>query len=252
MTRFRRILTCLLATACLATAGAAEEEAQPPRGARSQDRSQLTAARPRYGFSAFGGLRALQINSRLFEANEAEFGLTEDDFRSGRVGFELDYALLPMLEILVGFDTGQAETQGSYLDLVYEDGSEIEHSASLRLTDYTLGVRIRPFGQGRASPYVVLGVARTSYAYSEQGEFVDFENFDIYYDELDERFSLTGFFAGAGLDFAVVQLPFGRRLDVFGEFRYSRGESRHQADFSDFGDLSVARVGALLGLRVRF
>lgn len=252
MTRCSRILTCLLAAACLATAAVAEEESQPPRDRRDPDRPRSAGARPRYGFSAFGGFRALQMDSRLFDANEAEFGLTENDFRSGRLGFELDYALLPMLEILVGFDTGQAETAGSYLDLVYEDGSEIDHSAALRLTDTTVGVRVRPFRLGRASPYVVFGVARTSYKYSEKGEFVNFETFDIYYDELEERLSLTGFFAGAGFDFAVVRMPFGRRLDAFGEFRYARSEGRHRDEFADFGDLGVARVGALFGLRVRF
>ncbi len=252
MTRFGRGLTCLIAAACLAATPVAAEEAQPPRGSRDPDRSRSAGARPRYGFSAFGGFRALQVDSRLFDANEAEFGLTEDDFRSGRLGFELDYALLPMLEIVVGFDTGQAEVDGNYLDLVYEDGSEIEHSALLSLTDYTLGVRIRPFQQGRVSPYVVFGLARTHYKYSEQGEFVNFENFDIYYDELEERSSFTGFFAGAGFDFAVVRMPFGRRLDAFGEFRYSRGEGRHRGDFADFGDLGVARGGALFGLRLRF
>lgn len=252
MTRFARALTWLLAAACLATAAMAEGEAQPPRGTRSQDRPQPTGARPRYGFSAFGGFRVLQIDSRLFEANEAEFGLTEDDFRSGRLGFELDYALLPMLEILVGFDTGQAETHGAYLDLVYDDGSDIEHSALLSVTDYRLGVRIRPFRQGRASPYLVVGIARTSYEYSERGEFVDFANFDIYHDDLGERLSLTGFFAGAGLDIAVVRMPFGRRLDAFGEFRYSRSAGQHRDGFASFGDLDVARVGALFGFRVRF
>lgn len=252
MKRAGRTLTCLLTAACLATAAVAEEEGQPPRRTRDPDRSQPAGARPRYGFSAFGGFRALRIDSRLFDANEAEFGLTEDDFRSGRWGFELDYALLPMLEILVGFDSGQAETHGSYLDLVYEDGSEIDHSARLSMTDYTIGVRVRPFQLGRASPYVVFGVARTSYDYSEQGEFVNFENFDIYYDELGERLSLTGFFAGAGFDFAVVRMPYGRRLDVFGEFRYSRSEGQHRDEFADFGDLGVARVGARFGFRVRF
>jgi len=117
MNRFRRIVTRLIAATCLATGAVAEEKPQPPRGARDPDRARPAGARPRYGFSAFGGFRALQVDSRLFDANEVEFGLTEDDFRSGRLGFELDYALLPMLEIVVGFDTGGAETDGNYLDL---------------------------------------------------------------------------------------------------------------------------------------
>ena len=252
MTRIGPILTSLLAIACLAASAAADEEPQPPRDTRSSDRTQSGGSRPRYGLSAFGGFRLHQVESRLFDANETNFGLTDDDFNSGRLGFELDYALLPAVEIVVGFETGQAETEGNYLDLVYPDGSEIQHSALLNLTDYSVGARIRPFQRGRASPYVVFGVSWTAYEYSESGEFVNLENFDIYYDELSERQSLTGFFAGAGLDFALTRLPRGRRFDVFGEFRYSRAAGQHQDNFDGFGDLTVARTGARVGFRVRF
>lgn len=252
MTRIGRILTTLLVATCLASPAVAGEKPQPPRDARTPGTSQPTGSRPRYGIAAFGGFRLLQIDSPLFDANETDFGLTDDDFNSSRWGFELDYALLPMVEILVGFESSRADSLGTYLDLVYEDGSEIEHSAVLGLTDTTIGARIRPFRRGRASPYVVFGLARTSYDYSESGEFVNFENFDIYYDELEERHSLMGFFAGAGLDFALARLPFGRRFDAFGEFRYSRGQGQHDDDFAGFGDLTVGRTGARIGFRVRF
>ena len=251
MTPTGRILTALL-LGCLATPATADEGSQPPRNTRNPDRAQGGGSRPRYGFSAFGGFRALQIDSALFAANEADFGITEDDFGSGRLGFELDYSLFPMLEILVGFDTGQADTRGSYLDLVYADGSEIEHSALLSITEYTIGARIRPLRERRASPYLVIGLSRASYEYSELGQFVDFETSDIFHDEFGERQSLTGFFAGAGLDFALVWMPFERRMDAFGEFRYHRNQGRHVDDFSEFGDLTVARTGVLLGFRVRF
>ena len=252
MTRTGQILMTLLTTACLATPAAAEEKPQPPRGARHPDSSQTSSSRPRYGFTAYGGFRALQIESLLFDSNEVDFGITDDDFRSGRFGFELDFALLPMVEILVGFDTGDAETAGNYLDLVYEDGSEIEHSAWLRMTEFSVGARVRPRPDGRANPYLVLGISRASYDYSETGEFVDFETSNIFYDEFKEAQVLTGFFAGVGLDYAVVRLPYGRRVDLFGEFRYARAQGQHRDGFNGFGDLTVARAGGLFGLRLRF
>ncbi len=257
MIRPGQLLTTLLATVCLATFGletgaAAEGTGQPPRDSRSPDSSQTGGSRPRYGFAAYGGFRALQIESLLFDSNEVDFGITDDDFRSDRFGFELDFALLPMVEILVGIDTGSAETHGNYLDLVYEDGSEIEHSAWLRMTEYSVGARVRPLPEGRANPYLVLGISRASYDYSETGEFVDFETSDIFYDEFKEGQALTGFFAGVGLDYAVVRLPFGRRIDLFGEFRYARAQGQHRDGFNGFGDLTVARTGGLFGLRLRF
>ncbi len=252
MIRTGPILVTLLLAAGFAPTTVAEERAQPPRGARDRDRPQSSRARPRYGFSAYGGFRTLQIESQLFDSNEVDFGITDKDFASGRFGFELDYALLPMVEILVGFDTGSGETDGNYLDLVYEDGSEIEHSASLDMTEYLLGVRIRPRPEQRLSPYVVAGLSLAGYRYSETGEFVDFETSDIFYDEFEERLSLPGFFVGAGLDFAIAQLPFGRRIDLFGEFRYARGGGEHEDGFAGFGDLTAGRTGGLFGVRMRF
>ena len=257
MIRPGQLLPTLLATACFATfdpgtGAAAEGTSQPPRGTRYPDSSQTAGSRPRYGFSAFGGFRALQIESQLFDSNDVDFGITEGDFRSGRIGFEVDFALLPMVEIMVGFDTGGSETSGNYLDLVYEDGSEIEHSARLEMTEYTFGARVRPLPGGRVSPYLAVGVSLASYRYSETGEFVDFDTADIFYDEFEERQALFGFFAGAGLDYALVRLPYGRRIDLFGEFRYARGKGEHEDGFDGFGDLTIGRTGGLLGLRIRF
>ena len=153
---------------------------------------------------------------------------------------------------MVGFDTGGSETSGNYLDLVYDDGSEIEHSARLEMTEYTFGARVRPLPEGRVSPYLAVGVSLASYRYSEEGAFVKPETSVVEYNEFSERLSLFGFFAGAGLDYALVRLPYGRRIDLFGEFRYARGESEHEDGFDGFGDLTIGRTGALFGLRIRF
>lgn len=261
MTRTRQTLTALFATVCFAAGTVAEESGQPPRRTRYPDASQTASSPPRYSFAGYGGFRLLQIDSRLFEINEIDFGITDDDFGSGRVGFELGFAVLPMVELLFGFDTGDAETYGSYLEYTYADGSEIEHSAWMQMTEYSLGARIRPVRGARLSPYLVLGVSVASYEYSEVGDFVDFEsleviegipNYDIRYYTYSERLFLPGFFAGAGLDFAVLRLPFDRRLDVFGEFRYASAQGEHREGFDGLGDLTVGRMGGLFGLRFRF
>ena len=252
MIRTCQLLTTLLATVCFAIGAAAEDTGQPPRRTRYPDASQTASSPPRYSIAGYGGFRLLQIDSALFESNEIDFGITEDDFGSGRTGFEVSVAVVPAVEIVVGMDWGDADTYGNYLDLVYEDGSEIEHAAWLEMTEYLLGARIRPMHGSRLSPYLVFGLSAASYRYGEAGDFVDFDTADIYYDEYNERLFLPGFFAGAGLDFAVLQMPFGRRLDAFAEFRYARAQGEHEEGFDGFGDLTVGRTGALLGLRFRF
>ncbi|MYF76577.1 MAG: hypothetical protein F4174_04370 [Acidobacteria bacterium] len=252
MTRTRHILMTLLATVCFVPATAADS-GQPPRRGPYPDASQRSARDTRFAFSTYGGFRVLSVTSDLFAANEFDFGITDDDFRTGSFGFEFDFAVLPRVDISIGFDNGDAETYGSYLDLVYEDGGEIEHSAQLAVTDLSLGVRLRLLGgAARVRPYLIGGVTGAYYRYSEIGDFVDFETADIYYDVFEETSFLPGFFAGAGADVAIVRFRDGGSLDLFGEFRYVRSQGEHTEGFDGFGDLTLDRSGGLIGLRVRW
>ena len=253
MTRTRHILTTLLATACLAIATAAAESGQPPRRGPYPDASQRSVREARYAFSSYGGFRVLNVTSDLFAANEFDFGITDDEFRTGSFGFEFDFAVLPRVDISIGIDNGDAETYGSYLDLVYDDGGEIEHSARLAVTDLSLGVRLRLLGgAARVRPYLVGGLTGAYYRYTETGDFVDFETADIYYDVFEETSFLPGFFAGAGADVAVVRFREAGSLDLFGEFRYVRSQGQHTEGFDGFGDLRLDRSGGLFGIRVRW
>ena len=234
MTRTRHILMTLLATVCFAAATAAES-GQPPRRGPYPDASQRSVRDTRFAFSTYGGFRVLNVTSDLFAANE------------------FDFAVLPRVDVSIGIDNGNAETYGSYLDLVYEDGGEIEHSARLALTDLSLGVRLRLLGgAARVRPYLVGGFTGVYYRYTEIGDFVDFETADIYYDVFEETSFLPGFFAGAGADVAVVQFRDSGSLDLFGEFRYVRSEGEHTEGFDGFGALQLNRSGGLFGLRIRW
>lgn len=253
MTHTRHFLLILLATAGLTATAAAEGSGQPPRRGPYPDAAQRSVRETRYAFSMYGGFRVLDATSELFAANEFDFGITDDDFRAGGYGFEFDVAVLPRVDLSIGFDSGDSETFGSYLDFVYDDGGEIEHSARLAMTELSLGVRFRLLGSSApVRPYLIGGITGAYYRYTEIGEFVDFETADIYYDEFEERSFLPGFFVGAGGDVAVVRLPDGGRVELFGEFRYARSEGEHTEGFDGFGDLRLDRSGGLFGFRVRW
>ena len=253
MTRTRQVLMTLLATLWIAAPTVAEDEGQPPRRSPYPDASQRSVAETRYAFSTYGGFRVLDVTSELFVANEFDFGITDGDFRTGGYGIAFDFAVLPRVDISIGFDNGKAETYGSYFDLVYEDGGEIEHSARLSMTELSLGVRFRLIGgSARVRPYLIAGATGTYYRYHEIGDFVNFDTSNIYYNEVEEKSFLPGFFAGAGADFAVWRLPSGGRIELFGEFRYARAQGEHTEGFERFGDLRLDRSGGLFGFRIRW
>lgn len=250
MTRIQRTALLLLAIFPLAAAHAA---GQPPRRGGYPDRSRGSGSEPRYAFSLHSGYRALHIQSALFDDNEHDFGITGGDFLAARYGLEFDFTVLPPFDIMIGIESGGATTYGSYLDFTYEDGGEIEHQATLGLSEVTVGARFRIVrGPTRFRPYLLLGASGALYTYEELGEFVDFETEDIFYDEFVERSFLPGFFVGGGVDFELARRPGGGRIELFGEFRYARTEGEHDDDFIGFGFLELNRSGALLGFRFRF
>lgn len=60
-----------------------------------------------------------------------------------------------------------------YLDLVNQDGTEIEQDLRLRVAPFTATIRFLPFGRSSGvQPYVGAGVGVLQWRYSESGQFV--------------------------------------------------------------------------------
>ena len=237
-------------------AGPPKAANQPPWGTRRRYPSGPppgTGSEPNFALAIYSGYRALAITSGLFDDNEYDFDITDDDFLAARYGAEFDFRILPRTSLVLGIETGGRDVWGSYVDLVYDDGSEIEHVASLSLTEFSAGARVRLTTPGtRFQPYVAGGLSAALYRYSETGDFVDFETYDIFYDDFRESQVLIGFFLSGGVDFALVRNRDGGSLDLFGEFRFASASGAHDEGFEGFGDLKITRTGALVGLRFRF
>ncbi len=244
-----RVLSLLILLGLLPQAALAGE--QPPRRGLSPNRSPAPSE-TRYSVAFHAGYRAFHLDSQLFADNEFDFGITDGDFTTALFGGEFDFEIVPLLSITAGLTASEAETTGSYLDFTYDDGSEIAHSAYLGVTEFTVGARFHLVGERSPfRPYVLGGISGTLYEYRESGDFVDFETADIFFDDYLEESFLIGFFAGAGADLAIVQRA-DQRIDLYAEYRYSRSEGEHQDGFAGFGDLTLARSGGLLGIRLRF
>ncbi len=230
----------------------AQPRRRPPFGGPPANTRRPRQTDPRFGISFHSGYRALAVESELFDANELDFGLDPGDFLAARVGGEIDFAVYPRLLLTLGLDSSSARQSSSYADFVWDDGSEIEHETRLSTTELTLGVRL-PLADAaaRIRPYLVIGASGMVYDYWEDGEFVDFDTYDIFYDRYEETSFQVGMFFGAGFEVPVFRMRRGHSA-IFGEFRAARSTLEHREAFDGFGDLSVTRTGALVGIRFWF
>jgi outer membrane protein W len=140
------------------------------------------------------------------------------DFNGANVGGEWLFRFSDYFEAGVGLGYYGRTVPSVYRGYVNIDGSEIAQDLRLRVVPVTGTVRLLPLGRDAGiQPYVGAGLGIYSWRYSEAGEFVDFDTFEIFRD----RFADSGTSAGPVL-LAGIRLWPSRNFGVGGELRYQR------------------------------
>jgi len=184
----------------------------------------------------------------LWQENLETFDIGLQDFDSISGGVEFALELNEFFDLAVGID-GYSETVASrYRDFVRDDGSEIVQELRLSVAPITAGLRFLPAGKFRfLIPYVAGGVGLYPYEYREEGEFIDFETFDVFGAAFYDDGLGTGLYAAAG-----VEVPVTRRFTVFGEYRRHWVWGEHHQDFAGFGDFELDLEQIQFGVNLRF
>jgi hypothetical protein len=227
-----------------------------PAAAAAQDGFLFRA--PSVGVTLRGGPMQYITGSDLFDQLRQDLTLRRRDFRAPAVGAEFAVMALPRVDFVVGVMYSQAERRSEFWDWVGDDDLPIEQVTTLRTVPVTATVRylLVPRGQrisrmawlpNRTTPYVGAGGGIVWYRLQQDGEFVDFEDFDIFYDVLETSGSTAMVHALAGVDHWFMP-----RLGLNAEVRYSHGGARPDQSFRFFDRLDLSGVQATLGFSVRW
>jgi hypothetical protein len=146
------------------------------------------------------------------------------DFRTGHVFGEWNVGFGKHLEIGAGVGFSQRAVPSVYLDVVDQNGRDIDQTLKLQMVPVTAVVRFLPFGgPGEVQPYIGAGIGAVHYRYSETGRFVDSDTLDIF----NGRFVTTGT-APAGVFLGGVKLPIGGdiySLNLEGRYLHAVGNT---------------------------
>ena len=112
------------------------------------------------------------------------FAFDLDQFNNTSVGVEWLVGGGDYVEVGLGVGYYQQTVFSVYNDFVNDDGTEIPQDFKLRVTPVTATVRFFPFGKrSPVQPYAGAGVGFFNWRYSEVGEFIDFNTFDVFRDQ---------------------------------------------------------------------
>ena len=194
------------------------------------------------------GAFAPRIDSDLWEENLATFTIERSDFDALIGGVEVSIELSELVDLAFGVETSSSTVFSNYRGFVFEDGSEILQDLTLRTTPVTAGVRVFPIGKlRRVFPYVTGGAGFYLYEYREDGEFVDFDTFDIGGDLFIDRGVAYGGYFGAGVEVGLSELAYG-----FAEYRRHWARGTHGGDFQGFGGFDLSANQMSFGVNLRF
>lgn len=214
------------------------------------------------------GFFSPRISSELWDENLDTFAVERSDFDAFIGGVELAVPVSRRVDVSVGVASATRTTTSNYLDFVRDDDTEIIQDIRLRDTPVTVGVRFLPlrseerdrhrgrrdrrssraaYRPNRVNPYVSAGLGLHFYEYREEGEFIDFDTFDIFVDRFTDRGLALGGYVGGGVEFRV-----SRQILVFGEYRRHWASGEHGDDFEGFGPFDLDAHEVTGGIALRF
>jgi hypothetical protein len=196
--------------------------------------------------------------SEIFDFTQENLTVDKSDFNAVYFGGEFGVWIIEHLDVALGLGYERSDTRSEFKDWVGDDDLPIEQNTRFTRIPLTVGVKAYPWERGRRigslawipkrwAPYLGAGAGVLWYRFEQIGEFVDFETFDIFYDEFESRGSSLLAYLSAGVDVSL-----GTRWLVTGEARYAWASAEMERDFVGFDKIDLAGFRATAGFSVRF
>jgi hypothetical protein len=147
------------------------------------------------------------------------------DFNGGTIGAEYLVGLGEFFDAGLGVGYYKRSVPSVYLDLINDNGSEIQQDLRLRIVPFSATIRFLPFGHSHGvEPYIGGGIAVLNWRYQERGEWVDPSDNSIFQATFTGSGTATGPLVLGGVRFPVGPWAFG------GEVRWQDAKGDLPAD----------------------
>jgi len=213
---------------------------------------------PKASLSLRVGVAKPTADSRVFSFASDQLTLDRGDFTGVSLGADLDFAITSRVAIQMGTSLSTRSIGSNYRDFVDNDDAEIEQNTSFRRAPVTAGVKVYLMSPGRSlgrfawvpsriAPYVAAGGGLMYYKFRQSGDFVDFENFDVFASTLESSGWTSTAYGSAGVNYSL-----SARMGLVTEARYERARAPMSSDFVGFDRIDLSGFTLSTGLHLRF
>jgi hypothetical protein len=214
---------------------------------------------PRGTFGIQTGWLFARADSQIFEDIQEQFTIERKDFNAPALGFDLDLTVTPRTSAVIGFEFSRASKKSEYRDFVDNDRLPINQTTRLRQMNLTGSIKFAVTPRGReisshawipsaVTPYVGAGGGALHYEFVQEGDFINFRNFDVLPDTLGSRG-----WTPSGHVFGGVDIKASKRVYLNGEARYVWSHADlDPLVFRDFDPIDLTGMKLTGGIRFMF
>jgi hypothetical protein len=213
---------------------------------------------PRLAFTMRGGWASASAGSDLFAFTTELLTLDRRDFSS--LSFGTDYAVRvgPRTRLVFSGDISARTKRSEFRDYVDNRELPIEQTTQFTRLPVTVGVRQYLIAPGRSvgryawiptrvAPFVGAGGGMMYHRFKQEGDFIDFETFDVFRSQFTSSGWAPTAYALAGVDYSL-----GGRFALTAQARYVWSRAELSTDFSGFEKLDLSGMATSAGLTIRF
>lgn len=213
---------------------------------------------PRASLGIRTGYALATASGEIFDFTREQLTLRRRDFDAMAFGAQLAISATPRLDVALDLSVADAERKSEFRDWVGSDDLPIEQTTEFFRLPLTVGVKayLRDRGRGvgrfawvpeRWAPYVGGGAGWVWYRFHQEGEWVDYQTFDIFRDRFTAKGSTPTVHLYGGAD-----LSLGPAVFLTAEARYSWARAELSGDFVGFDAMDLSGIQGTVGISLRF
>lgn len=214
--------------------------------------------RPRATIGVRGNWHMASAGSDLYDFVTDQLTLEKSNFNAASLGVEVGVNLTPRLDVVAGLDLNRSKTPSEYRRFIDNRGLPIEQTTELSQVNFTGSVKLAILPKGRQIsrlawiprtmvPYVGAGGGVGRYRFEQVGDFVDFQDNDIFADVFTSKGWAPTAHAFGGLDIQVFS-----RMLMSVEGRYAWSQAALGRDFIDFDPIDLGGLKVGVGFHLVF
>jgi hypothetical protein len=230
-----------------------------PAALAAQGHEGFLLHQPRVTLGFHMGYSVPGASSEVFDFVQDRLTVDRRDFNAPAFGGSLGVWVNPRLDVQLDVTYARSHTPSEFRDWVDQDNLPIEQETSFSRVPATVGLKWYVKDRGRSigrfawiptnwNAYLGAAGGLTWYTFSQNGDFVDYETLDIFFDRLSTSGSTPTAQLFGGADYSLSPHFL---LNVEG--RYSWAQRADMAgDYLQFDRMDLSGFQATVGLSARF